>query len=247
MKKFYLTLLPTLLWVFVLAQTVENLPTDYLTKEFHAGRREALRALMPSNSVAVITAYPERVFSSDVNYKYHQNPDLYYFSGYNEPNALLFIFKDQQTNADNKKYNELFFVQKRDSSEEIWTGKRMGTEKVKLQLGFDMVLNGADFKSFPINFSAFNKIFYRNLSSTAEDHLYDTTDLYDLIKGFKKKVGVNEFRDENNHDYLTSLSSYATIANYIFLKTSSFDKWQQAVLQKIVYCQTILKCRTFLT
>ena len=27
----------------------ENQPTDYLTKEFHAGRRQALRDLMPAN------------------------------------------------------------------------------------------------------------------------------------------------------------------------------------------------------
>ena len=30
------------------------LPTDYLTKEFHAGRRQALRTIMPEHSVAVI-------------------------------------------------------------------------------------------------------------------------------------------------------------------------------------------------
>ncbi|RKR10976.1 hypothetical protein C8C82_2978 [Flavobacterium sp. 81] len=40
----------------------ENLPTDYLSKEFHKGRREAFRNLMPANSVAVIFSYPERVF-----------------------------------------------------------------------------------------------------------------------------------------------------------------------------------------
>ncbi len=61
------------------AQTGTGIPTDYLTKEFHAGRREALRKIMPDHSVAVIFSYPERVFSRDVNYIYHPNPDLYYF------------------------------------------------------------------------------------------------------------------------------------------------------------------------
>ena len=108
------------------AQTVsESLPTDYLTKEFHAGRREALRKLMPANSVAVIFAYPERVFSQDVNYAYHPNPDLYYFSGYKETSAVLLIFKETQHGADGD-YNELFFVQKRDPAQEQWTGKAIG-------------------------------------------------------------------------------------------------------------------------
>ena len=89
------------------AQT--DLPTDYLSKEFHAGRREALRQLMPANSVTVIFSYPERVFSKDVSYVFHQNPDLYYFSGYKEPGAVLFVFKEMQGAADST-YNELFFV-----------------------------------------------------------------------------------------------------------------------------------------
>ena len=41
----------TLLCLTAAAQ--ENLPNDYLTPAFHAGRREALRALMPLRSVAV--------------------------------------------------------------------------------------------------------------------------------------------------------------------------------------------------
>ncbi|MBP6590937.1 MAG: hypothetical protein KA229_12585, partial [Chitinophagaceae bacterium] len=38
----------------------ESLPTDYLPRDFHVGRREALRQVMPDNSVAVIFAYPTR-------------------------------------------------------------------------------------------------------------------------------------------------------------------------------------------
>ena len=73
-----------------------QLPGDYLNKDFHAGRREALRKMMPENSVVVIFSYPERVYSLDNNYNYHQNPDLYYFTGYTEPEGVLLIFKENQ-------------------------------------------------------------------------------------------------------------------------------------------------------
>jgi len=96
------------------------LPTDYLTKEFHAERRNALRQLMPDNSVIVIFAFPERVFSWDVNYIYHPNPDLYYFSGYKEPGSVLLIFKEMQNNGD-AAYNELFYVRKKNPLREQWT------------------------------------------------------------------------------------------------------------------------------
>src|SRR6201996_3934771 len=130
----------TALQSFSQESATENLPKDYLTKEFHAGRREALRNMMPANSVAVIFAYPERVFSQDVNYAYHPNPDLYYFSGYKETSAVLLIFKDMQHSADGD-YNEIFFVQKRDPAQEQWTGKRLGVDGVKGKLGFNKVFN----------------------------------------------------------------------------------------------------------
>ena len=78
---------------FVISVTAqENLPKDYLSAEFHKGRRDELRKRMPENSVLAIFAYPERVFSRDVSYVYHPNPDLYYFSGYKEAESMLLIF-----------------------------------------------------------------------------------------------------------------------------------------------------------
>jgi len=147
---------------FSQSATDDGLPKDYLTKEFHAGRRQALRDLMPANSVAVIFAYPERVFSKDVNYVYHQNPDLYYFSGYKEANAMLLIFKDVQADGDSS-YNELFFVQHKDPFREQWTGKRLGVAGVKAKLGFKRVYNGEDFAKFPIDFKKFSTIIYDQL------------------------------------------------------------------------------------
>jgi Xaa-Pro aminopeptidase len=67
------------------------LPKDYLPASFHAGRRDALRSSMPDSSVVVIFAYPTRTFSNDVEYIYHANPDMYYFSGYKEPHSLLMM------------------------------------------------------------------------------------------------------------------------------------------------------------
>ncbi len=46
----------------------DDLPKDYLTKDFHAGRREALRKMMPDNSVAIVFAFPTRNKSNDVDF-----------------------------------------------------------------------------------------------------------------------------------------------------------------------------------
>jgi Xaa-Pro aminopeptidase len=167
-----------------------NLPKDYLTPAFHAGRRDALRALMPPRSVAVIFSYPTRNFSNDVDFPYHPNPDMYYFSGYKEPNAVLFIFKDPQRAADGSTYKELFFVQHRDPEQESWTGRRLGVEKVKTQLGFDHVYTGSEFSQYPLDFGAFDQVLFGGIPDDIHDDLSDSADLYDLYQVFRRKTAL---------------------------------------------------------
>lgn len=164
-------------------------PTDYFTKEFHAGRRDALRAIMPENGVMAVFAYPTRNFSNDVDYLYHQNPDLYYFTGYKEPDALLLIFKNEQKDASGNAFKELFFVQKRNPMQESWTGKRLGTEGVKEKLGIPMAFNGNDFKDFPIDLSKFTSVTY----SLPPDMVMAKTEgpsLAGLVNSFLKKANI---------------------------------------------------------
>ncbi|MDN3581836.1 aminopeptidase P family protein [Mucilaginibacter flavus] len=163
----------------------DNLPKDYLTKEFHAGRRQALRDLMPANSVAVVFSYPERVFSKDVNYVYHQNPDMYYFSGYKEADAMLLIFKEMQGSGDST-YNEILFVRKRNAAQEQWTGRRLGVEGAKTRLGFKRVYNGEDFAKLPLDFKKFSTVIYDEMP----DAIDGDEGLADLVKTFKTKVNV---------------------------------------------------------
>ena len=85
---------------FFITSAQQDVPTDYLSPSFHKGRRDAARELMPANSVMVIFAASEKTFANDVTYLYHQNPDLYYFTGYKEPHAVLFLFKEPHKAAD---------------------------------------------------------------------------------------------------------------------------------------------------
>jgi Xaa-Pro aminopeptidase len=162
-------------------------PADYLSRDFHKQRREALRNLMPEHSVMVIFSYPERVFSRDINYVYHQNPDMYYFSGYNEPNAVLFIFKEMQQDGGSS-YNEVFFVQKKDSAREIWTGKRLGAEGTKTRLGFDRVFTSDQFDSLCPDLSKLSVI----NSVITDDIAYNMQpgSLYNLLEVFRKKANI---------------------------------------------------------
>ncbi len=166
-----------------------ELPNDFLTKDFHKDRREQLRKSLPANSVAVFFTNPVRNRSNDVDYVYHQDPNFYYLTGYKEPHALLLIFKDKQL-INGKMYNEVIFVQERNKRAEMWTGKRLGKKGVETTLGFELAFNGSEFKSSDIDFSKFDKImfnpFFNDVRNTS-----NKADLYDLIETFKEKVSFN--------------------------------------------------------
>jgi len=191
----------------------DDLPKDYLSKEFHTGRREAARALMPDNSVMVVFAAPARTFSNDVTYLYHQNPDLYYFTGYKEPNSVLFIFKEQQTNTDGKKFNELFFVQKRNALAEQWTGRRLGTEGVKTQLGIDNVYNNDELKKLPLDLSKFKTIIFGSFYEDVTDNPSDKADLYDLISVVKQQINLPADYQNTLYRDLGYFKNRASVAN----------------------------------
>jgi len=183
----------TILFMVCVAQTTfaQDLePTDYFSKDFHAQRREALRKIMPDSSVMVVFAYPTRTFSNDVDYLYHQNPDLYYFSGYKEQDAVLFIFKEAQTDDKGNAYKELFFVQKRNAQQESWTGRRLGVEGVKDKLGIPMAFNGSDFKDYAINLSKFKNIIY-SLPATMAQSKTESLLLAGLVNSFVKKANIS--------------------------------------------------------
>jgi len=167
-------------------------PKDYLTSDFHKNRREALRAKMPENTVAVFFANAVRNRANDVDYVYHQDPDFYYLTGYKEPNAVLVIFSENQTNDKGEIYNELLYVQKKNELAEQWTGKRLGVEGAKDKLGFKYAFNGEDFINNGINFTNFNAVLFDDFKDDYRDSKRDNADLFDLIQAFKNQINLTE-------------------------------------------------------
>ncbi|QJW92276.1 aminopeptidase P family protein [Spirosoma taeanense] len=162
--------------------------TDKLSPAFHADRRAALRAAMPSNTAVVVFANPERNRNNDTDFQYAQDPNLYYLTGYGEPNALLIITKDEVT-VGNQRGTEFFFAQERNPRQETWTGRRLGTEGVTNQLGLRNVSLGKDFNNFPLDFARFDSVLCV-LPKGAVDYAdpKEKADLFDLIGQFNAKT-----------------------------------------------------------
>ncbi|MDI6049030.1 aminopeptidase P N-terminal domain-containing protein [Flavobacterium sp. XS2P24] len=179
--------------LFVCAALAQNgNPTDYLSAQFHKERREALRAKMPQNSVAVFFGNPIRNRANDVDFIYHQDPDFYYLTGYKEPNSVLVIFSNNQTNKDGRSFNELLYVQEKNPRAEQWTGVRLGTEGAKKELGFENAFNGAAFLNSGIDYASFDTVFFKEFEEDTRNSKNEKADLYKLIGAFKSQIGYNE-------------------------------------------------------
>jgi Xaa-Pro aminopeptidase len=188
MKKIIGTLLFVAFTLNVFSQSSEDLPSDFLGKDFHKQRRQALRDKLPPNSVAVLFANAVRNRSNDVDYVYHQDPNFYYLTGYREPDAVLLVFKDKQTANNGAKYDEIIFVQPRDVKAEMWNGRRLGFEGVKTTLGLNQAFNNTDFKKYNVDFQKFDAILFNDFENDVRDNPLDSADLYSLIEQFKQKV-----------------------------------------------------------
>lgn len=90
---------------------------------------------MASNSVAIVPAAREAVRSNDTNYRFRQDSDFLYLTGFEEPESIAVIRASQEP-----RYT--LFVRPRDPEREIWDGRRAGVEGAKTDFGAN--------ESFPV-------------------------------------------------------------------------------------------------
>lgn len=163
--------------------------TDLLPAGFHAGRREALRKLLPDSGMAVVFAYPVRNRSNDVYYEYHPNPNLYYLTGYREPHGMLMLFKEPQL-FEGKRVTEMLFVQPRNESTEMWDGKRLGVAGAKDFLQFENTYVSRSFASAEFNFANIRHALYLLPPGDMRDNTNDRGDLASMVAHFERKIAA---------------------------------------------------------
>jgi Xaa-Pro aminopeptidase len=96
--------------------------------------QEFMRRMEP-NSVAIIPSAREATRSNDTHYRFRQDSDFFYLTGFEEPDAIAVIKSSQSPQY-------TLFVRPRDPEREIWDGRRAGVEGARQDFGAD--------ESFPI-------------------------------------------------------------------------------------------------
>lgn len=222
---------------------MEEMEIDRLSPDFHLSRRNALRQMLPPKTLAIIFANPVRNRSNDVDYVYHQNPDLYYLTGYKEPHSLLLLSSEDVSFENEIDKGEVLFVQAKNPLAEMWTGKRLGQEGTKKKLGLKQAFENKDFKNFDLQLDKYENIYILNMRPDVFDSR-DDADLYDLILDFKEKAGIPKgYNSVSEQVYQlmkkATQETHESIANQI-LRYRQFDKR----LQKNELINRFLKAKT---
>jgi Xaa-Pro aminopeptidase len=89
--------------------------------------KEFIRRMTPK-SVAIIPGAHDTRRSNDTHYRFRQDSDFFYLTGFEEPDSLAVI-------APEKDVTYTLFVRPRDPEREIWDGRRAGVEGAKSEFG----------------------------------------------------------------------------------------------------------------
>ncbi|KTD60442.1 proline aminopeptidase P II [Legionella santicrucis] len=99
-----------------------------ISQQEYQTRRKSLTQKLPAGSIAIIPAAHESLRNGDAHYRFRQESNFYYLTGFNEPDALLILISGSDMHS-------ILFNRPRNPMEEQWTGKRLGQDGALSELG----------------------------------------------------------------------------------------------------------------
>ena len=91
------------------------------SEEFKKRRRQLMR-MVGQGGIVILPAAPVRMRSRDVEYRFRQDSDFFYMTGFAEPEAVAVLVPGRA----NGEY--LLFCREKDQKREQWDGLRAGQE-----------------------------------------------------------------------------------------------------------------------
>lgn len=102
-----------------------------ITAQAYARRRRQLMRMAGDDAILVLPSAPERIRSRDTHYPYRQDSDLWYLTGFPEPESVLVLVPGRAHGE------SLLFCRERDPEREGWDGPRAGPEGAVERHGMD--------------------------------------------------------------------------------------------------------------
>jgi Xaa-Pro aminopeptidase len=152
--------------------------------EFAARRKQLLDAM--GDGVALFPSAPLALRNHDVEHPYRQDSDLYYLTGFDEPESVLLL-----TNQHDE-HQVVLFVRPKKREREIWDGPRAGVEGAVEAFGADVAFPIEELeKRLPDYLGNVERLHYRLATNDEADaKLFDCLNL--LRRGGRRGVTAPE-------------------------------------------------------
>ncbi len=96
-----------------------------------ARRRKNLMNAIGKDSIAIIPSAPVKMRSKDTDYKYRQDSDFFYLTGFDEPESVAVLISGRRA------AEYIVFCRESDRLMETWNGRRLGVDKAPEALDAD--------------------------------------------------------------------------------------------------------------
>jgi len=134
-------------------------------QEVYQKRRDQLMQTL-GKGVVILTGHAEKILSNDTNYKFRQQSEVIYYSGFPEPDTTVVI------EHDGEKLSYHLFVRKRDPAKETYDGKRYGVEGAKetFHADFAYTIHDLENQLIPI-LKKYETVFYESRENLDIDQI----------------------------------------------------------------------------
>ena len=195
--------------------------------DFAARRRQLLDAM--GEGVALFASAPIATRNHDVEHPYRQDSDLYYLTGFEEPESVL-VLTNQHPD-----HETVLFVRPKKREREIWDGPRAGVEGAVERFGADAAFPIEELeKRLPDYLGNVERLHYRLASNDEADaRLFDCLNV--LRRGGRRGVmppqeiidpsaHLHEMRLRKSRAELDSMRKAASITREAHLRAMSFAR-----------------------
>ncbi|MGE0526914.1 MAG: aminopeptidase P N-terminal domain-containing protein [Bdellovibrionales bacterium] len=149
--------------------------------EHFTARRQRLAQLIPGSAL-ILPAWPEYYRNADMHFNYRVESNLYYLTGFDEPESCL-IFRPGKTPA------TAVFVRNKNIERETWDGFRYGVDGAKEVFGFDQTYPIQDIERIaPELLKGCDRIYYTLFRNKEFDPIFGHIMM--SLNGWRPKYGL---------------------------------------------------------
>ncbi|MGC7559161.1 Xaa-Pro aminopeptidase [Pasteurella sp. PK-2025] len=203
-----------------------------LPQEEFIARRVRVFEQMQDNAVLLVFSEIEHRRNNDCTFPFRQDSYFWYLTGFNEPNAILILSKQQG------KMQSSMFVRPSDPLLETWNGRRLGVEKAAEKLHVDHAFSVEDFSQlFPKMLPKHTALYHVvGLHPWADALLADSAVNVENVLSWKEMLDeMRLFKSDNEVALMQQAGQISALAHIRAIQTTRPNRFEYEIEGELLH------------